>query len=356
MIGILTFHDTNNFGSLLQTYGLYKKIVDLGYACEIIDYYCPKVVNSEKPKFPIPGKNIFKYFRKLLHYKLFKKYREQKKFLKTHMKVSKRYYRRNIAETVNVYDKFIIGSDLVWEMELNGADYTYFLDFEKNIDKKNAFASSIGFPWKEEEKKTIKPLLSDFKHIAVREDASADWVEDLIGKRPQVVCDPTMLLTPKEWLSMVNISKEKNEGYVLTYFDTENGDCINHAIEYAQAHKLKVKQIGYFYRESTPDFELVQPTSIFEFLTLVYHADLVITASYHGILFSLYFNKPLIYYLRRQVSRVETLTNRLSISSCNGHDLNDKTKIPAMNYTVINEYMEKFRKVSIDYLSGILND
>ena len=28
-IGLLTFHDTNNFGSYLQTYGLYKKIIDL---------------------------------------------------------------------------------------------------------------------------------------------------------------------------------------------------------------------------------------------------------------------------------------------------------------------------------------
>ena len=39
-IGLLTFHDTNNFGSYLQTYGLYKKIIDLGHECEIVDYKC----------------------------------------------------------------------------------------------------------------------------------------------------------------------------------------------------------------------------------------------------------------------------------------------------------------------------
>lgn len=42
-IGILTFHRTTNFGSLLQTYGLFKKIENLGYDCEIIDYRCPAV-------------------------------------------------------------------------------------------------------------------------------------------------------------------------------------------------------------------------------------------------------------------------------------------------------------------------
>ena len=43
-IGILTFHDTTNFGSLLQTYGLYKKISDFGYDCDIINQYCVKLI------------------------------------------------------------------------------------------------------------------------------------------------------------------------------------------------------------------------------------------------------------------------------------------------------------------------
>ena len=40
-IGLITYHHTTNFGSLLQTYGLYKKVKDLGFECEIIDYECP---------------------------------------------------------------------------------------------------------------------------------------------------------------------------------------------------------------------------------------------------------------------------------------------------------------------------
>ena len=37
-VGLLTYHHTTNFGSLLQTFALYKTITEIGYPCEIIDY------------------------------------------------------------------------------------------------------------------------------------------------------------------------------------------------------------------------------------------------------------------------------------------------------------------------------
>lgn len=49
-IGLLTFHDTNNFGSYLQAYGLYKKIEDLGYKCDVVDYQCESIIEREIPK------------------------------------------------------------------------------------------------------------------------------------------------------------------------------------------------------------------------------------------------------------------------------------------------------------------
>ena len=47
--------------------------------------------------------------------------------------------------------------------------------------------------------RNIKKLLSDFDEILVREDYGADIVENLTEKRPEVVCDPTLLLTAEEW-------------------------------------------------------------------------------------------------------------------------------------------------------------
>ena len=37
-IGLITYHHTTNFGSLLQTYALYKTVTQMGYNCKVIDY------------------------------------------------------------------------------------------------------------------------------------------------------------------------------------------------------------------------------------------------------------------------------------------------------------------------------
>ena len=38
-VGIITQHRVVNYGSMLQTYALQEKIEELGYKCEVIDYY-----------------------------------------------------------------------------------------------------------------------------------------------------------------------------------------------------------------------------------------------------------------------------------------------------------------------------
>ena len=48
-IGLITFHDTTNFGSFLQTFGLYKAINDMGYTCKVLDYKCEAINNTELP-------------------------------------------------------------------------------------------------------------------------------------------------------------------------------------------------------------------------------------------------------------------------------------------------------------------
>lgn len=52
-VGILTYHDTKNFGSWLQAYALQKKCEDIGCDVEIIDYQCPEIKRREcPPPFP----------------------------------------------------------------------------------------------------------------------------------------------------------------------------------------------------------------------------------------------------------------------------------------------------------------
>ena len=68
----------------------------------------------------------------------------------------------------------------------------------------------------EEYQQKYKELLSDFDEILVREDYGADIVENLTEKRPEVVCDPTLLLTAEEWDKLLVEPKYK-EKYILVY-------------------------------------------------------------------------------------------------------------------------------------------
>ena len=96
-VGVITFHDTNNFGSYLQTYSLYKKILDLGYNCDVIDYQCESIIRRELPK---PFKFTFNP-KKLLIQILFtpvlkRKYKNLQSFLHKNMSLSNRVTRYNV--------------------------------------------------------------------------------------------------------------------------------------------------------------------------------------------------------------------------------------------------------------------
>lgn len=347
-VGLITFHDAINYGSNLQTYGLYKKVKDLGHECEVIDYQCE---NIRKREFPKPIKWTL---RGIAHELLFerkfrKRYRITHEFL-LKMQMSKKYFRDTVGEADGQYDKYLVGSDIVWGLDITAGDTAYFLDFVKDKSKKIAFASSVGNPWSEQEKELVKPLLQQFDRITVRENESADWVEELLFKRPEVVCDPTMLLTADEWMEMVS-DKYKGQKYVLIYFDTPNGDCLKSAKLYAKKYGLKVYRIGLGHHIDGMKWEM--PYSIEDFLSIIYYAQNLFTSSYHGILFSVYFNKKFTYFNSVHASRMNSLADNIGIGCCNGEG-KDVLNMPEINYNEVNKAVDEYRQKSITILKSML--
>lgn len=351
-IGILTFHDTTNFGSLLQTYGLYKAIEKLGRECEVIDYQCQSIVERELPR-PIKFTfNVRLLARQLLlHYFATKKYRALSKFSVKRLKLSRRYDRSDISKSDNNYDKYVVGSDIVWGLDITKGDTAYFLDFVSDKSRKFAFSSSIGNPWEEKDKTVIRPLVSEFSYIAVREEESAQWIEELTSQKPDVVCDPTMLISSDEWAE-IKSDKYKEQKYVLVYFDNSQHSCLNMAKQYAKQHNLKVLFINYGI--PVKGVCSVHPYSLEDFLSLIYYADRVFTASYHGMLFSVYFNKQFVYFNRAHKSRMNTLAKRLNVQNCNGEEV-DVMKMPMVDYDTVNNLVEQYRNHSIEKLKYILD-
>lgn len=278
-IGILTFHDANNYGAVLQAYALKKKLSEFGEA-SIINYYNPffhkrlnygikekiiELIYSDENKKRI---NAFKNFRN--------------KYLKTNNEV---ITKDNIISLNDKYDCFITGSDQVWNLNCSGNDDTYFLDFVKDSKKRNSYSASFGTSDIHLNYKHLN-MIKSFNKISVREKSGCTYLRDN-NINSYETCDPVFLLKKEEWVS---ITKEINEKYILIY-EVVNGNKI---LEFAKKiAKLKGYKIKMITSSNKPIFgvETIRNAGPIEWLNLLKNAQYVITNSFHGLAFSLIFNK-----------------------------------------------------------------
>ncbi len=356
MIGLLTIHDTLNFGSMLQTYSLYKAVESLGTDLRLIDYQCEAIARRESTlplKEARTPKDVVKSL--LLHGNLQKRQESFHGFMARNMKLTEHYTRETIAQTNQLFDRFLVGSDIVWGFNITGKDYTYMLDFVKHA-KRYAFSSSVGMKWEKKDESTVKAHLEKFACISVREADAAQWVSGLLGKGIQVTCDPTMLWNAAFWEKTTGWKTAETAAihrkpYVLVYMSDPENICVRRAIAYGKKHHLPVWYINY--RAPVPGTVDRRPASVEEWLELLMHADTVFSASYHGLLFAMYFHKPFFYFNWVNQSRMHSLASTLGIESREGTEENIAKDSP-VNYEQVDLQMDQIRKNSWDILKGMV--
>lgn len=347
---MLTFHRSTNFGSYLQTYALYRKICDLGCDCEVIDYRCPAIEEREGLATKVRGPKDLA--RRLVYGPAIeKKRRALAGFAEENMAFSRVVTPEDKPILADAYDIVVAGSDIVWGRDITDGDYTYFLDFVGNRAKKVSFASSVGDYDPRDDDAAVARFLRRMDRISVREDGAVDWVRRLAGKSAEVVCDPTMLLTAEEWERCVE-PRFFGGGYVLVYFDSPDGSCLRDARIYAERHGLSVKFVNY--HRPAKGVENVKPASLSDFLGLVKCADSVFTASYHGMLFSLYFRRDMRFYTRCHSTRVLSLAKRVGVLDRCG-DGSRGEEIPAIDWPLVDQGIAEFRTESIAVLKEMMS-
>ena len=339
-IGMLTIHDTLNFGSQLQTYSLYKAVESLGYNVKLIDYIC-EAIKARESTLPVnEAKSIKEVVKSLiLHGNLEKRKKNFRKFLSNHVIMSRQYDKNTIFTANEEFDVFLVGSDIVWGLNITGKDFNYMLEFADSTKRKLAFSSSVGTKWEEREEERVKKCLSRFEQITVRESEAADWIRTLISIPVDVTCDPTMLWNKDFWIRFVN-KPHKIKKYVLVYMSDPENVCVRRAIEYGRSHNMPVYYINY----RAPVFGTVdkRPVTLEEWITLFYYAEVVFSASYHGLLFSLYFEKKVFFFNWTNRSRMTSLASRLAIENREGTEENIKRDQP-MRYNIINHEIDIMR-------------
>lgn len=359
-IGILTFQNTVNYGAKFQEYALQKYINDQGKNAEVIDYINDNIEKREKPlelKKQKSLKGIVKYF--LLHkyqvskLKKFNDYTE--KYVK---KSSEKYNKENIDKTNDIYDKFIVGSDQIWNTNTTEDDYTYYLDFVKDREKKYSYAASFGFSeLPERNEKKVKELLEDFKSINVREDDGKNIVNKLTTKKSEVVIDPTFLLNKEDWVKFIG-KPIINKKYIVAYMINAKKEIFEYIDDIANKENLEIVYISDFLKKyNNKKVISIKDASPEDFLNLIYNAEYIITGSFHAICMSIILEKNFFYMLND--NKVNSrLINLIKMAGLENREIKDNKFINKtnINYDIVKEKLNIILKKSKDILNKIIEE
>lgn len=356
-ISFITIHIGSNFGSTLQTIATYKILKELGADPICVNYIPPRV--TYKRYWSVAKSSVRRFIRRIIFFPfLYEETNRFAKYLAKHCKVSKPiYHEDDFVEKCPKADIYLTGSDQVWNTTHNeGLDTHYF--FENIKGQKIAFASSIGkSKLDQQELRWLKEYTKDYSTILVREESAVE-IFKTIGKQAHQVLDPTLLLNRAEWLPYASKRMVK-EPYLFVYlpYNIANKElCYQTARKIAMEKNLKVISFSHsFYREKLADhtFLFIGPDDV---LSLMYHADFVITNSFHGTAFSINLNRQFYTYMPSSFStRIYSIINLCGLQN---HILDnivkDDWESDNIDYATINQILDAERIKSINYLRSAI--
>ena len=256
-------------------------------------------------------------------------------------------------------DYYIAGSDQLWNPMFDFGGDREFLRFT-NPEKRVAFSASIGISELPPQREgNYKNGFLGLKNISMRENAGADIVERLTGKRPIVTLDPTMLLTDGEWEAVSESSSVKIDGdFVVKYFlGIRNGERDRAIDEYAREHSCRVIDL---IDHKDMGFAGIGPA---EFLYLVKNSKATFVDSFHGAVFSVLFRKPFLAFRRPEQKEFGDMNSRFE-TLFDTFDLNDrfisKTEelgriYDEIDYAKVQQVLERKRNEAKRFLFDALN-
>ena len=285
-IGILTLHYGLNYGGTLQAYATGEILRELGHE----PYYLDRIPNAV-------GKTGYVLKRRFLYPLL---HRDFSTFWRRYLRpisapaFSSTDLRRIVGEAG--LDAVLVGSDQVWRKEVFSVDGDYFLGFCDGLPvRRIAFAASLGIDrWNRDEAETREMIsqLRKFDGISVRESSGVELLRERDIAATHIL-DPVFIAGREAFEKLWSDTERDERGKIATYFlDPENigSDMLRTIAERGNAidHLLPLNREALRRRIGrAPELS----RSIPEWIKRIATAALVITDSFHGMAFSILFNR-----------------------------------------------------------------
>ena len=371
-IALISVHNDPNYGSALQAYALAYAIRREGYDCEYINYTASERVGGivswikSIAKIAIIGLSIKKsekteyFFWRSSDFKI-----QRQQFTDFHnvrIPFSQTTYTPiNIKNANTEYDCFIVGSDQTWSPYVARSKSSLnFLDFVEPGKLRGSYAPSFGTCHLSEKYITfLKEKIIGFDFLSCREKKNAELLTEFLGKKVEHVLDPTFLLSPKEWLQISEpiVMPEK---FLLCYILGTKQSISDFAEKLGKEHSLPV-----YYIVTRPEYlnktNALKNVSPGQFITLIYKALYVVTDSFHGLSFSINFQRQFYAFTKRSEfdiiidnDRIGDLLSTLGMEerlNCSGNN----TFSSPIEYASIKEDLAAMLISSKTYLSRLLS-
>lgn len=301
-IGIVSVQDAANCGAYLQGYALEKTLCALGHEAGFVNRINANPYDNQF--YLLKTRQIFthpmRYFQKLKPG--LKKYRAYARGWQQY-----RYF--NVQDV----DALVLGSDEIWN--LDKSRYLNRIYFGTPDKPCIAYAPSgagcppalyAAIPH-------VKPAIERMHRIMVRDIATQKSIFQATGRRPEVVCDPTVLVDFENHLSP-DTQKLLENPYLLIYGYQHTPEEVAMTRAFAARNHLKIVSANF----NVAWADVVLFCSPLEFPGIVFLSQCVVTSSFHCAIFALKARRPLAVF--PSGNKVTDLLDRYQANACIASD------------------------------------
>jgi len=313
-IALYTIFRCTNYGAVLQAYALARTLraicgdgeVDvINHRMDPRDtHLLGKITNPNTPWFQ-RWRNRRKFAARYFRPDLFESRRAKTiRIIAELIRPTERLYTspRELG-SLPPYATVVVGSDQVWNPILNhdfGCN-PYLGGCFPEAQDRVAYAASFGVSEIPEAcREEYRAALSRFRAITVREESGAAICRNLLsahGESPQVVLDPTLLLSAEDWRGVAGgVSSDASGRYIAAYWVRMiAGEDVA-----ALARLAKLTGVPVRLMSAGPLPKLDFPNGVapyveadpLDFVRTISNADSVVTDSFHGLQFATLFRRP----------------------------------------------------------------
>lgn len=321
-IGILTFHKSINYGSVLQSWAL-SKVISKRFVVEIIDYEPQNYEFLYANYRQWNSWNNIKYNLKRMplssalnnQQQLFKKFRDKQLPLSR-----EKYNYNNGCDIKEEYKGIVVGSDQVWNIRAKDCDPIFFLPFNYSGNKVSYACSINDTDYTEKNlPSNLASEICDFDFISIREESGKNKLEQFIAKQKKVytLLDPTLLCNSSEYDSLLN--DRIVDGKYIFLYNVWTSEVGIQAAKFL-SEKLNMPVYTIMTASNVKEINLLKKSGILvdtvrtspsDFLNFFKYASYIVTESFHGTAFSLIFEKPFVCVSNR--TNDERLNNILTL-------------------------------------------